>query len=99
MLLVLIAAVASTAVLVLAITGSFDGAGSDDGAVPALAVPGVRTDGGPEEGAHVASGTPVPVGLRTDGGPEEGTRGSAGAASQSAITRIGVRGVPLPAAQ
>jgi hypothetical protein len=55
-------------VLVLAIGGSSNDASSTP-ANPS-AQPGVRYDGGPEEGSSAASFQPQ---LRYDGGPEEGT--------------------------
>jgi hypothetical protein len=39
--------------------------------VPAPTAPGIRYDGGPEEGTAAIS--PRPSGIRYDGGPEEGT--------------------------
>jgi hypothetical protein len=55
-------------VLVLAIGGSSD----DSTSAPATpsSQPGVRYDGGPEEGSSAASFQPQ---LRYDGGPEEGS--------------------------
>jgi hypothetical protein len=37
--------------------------------------PGLRYDGGPEEGSRGAIATPAAPGTRYDGGPEEGSRG------------------------
>jgi hypothetical protein len=42
---------------------------------PAVAAPGLRYDGGPEEGSRGLGGLEVPNPGRPDGGPEEGTRG------------------------
>lgn len=103
MLLVLIAALASTAVLVLAITGSFDGS-STGKSVSLPAVSGVRADGGPEEGTRgivaAASGPAVTrIGVRGVPLPAAGQPGgavTAGAAAQPSAPRIGIRGVPLP---
>ena len=67
-----VAAFALAAVLALAIG---DDAPSREAAAPAavesIAQPGIRYDGGPEEG----SWSVVPNPGRPDGGPEEGTRG------------------------
>ena len=41
----------------------------------ALAAPGVRYDGGPEEGSRGLGDLAAPNPGRPDGGPEEGTRG------------------------
>ena len=55
------------------------GAPAGDAARPAavgssaISQPGVRYDGGPEEGSSATSPAPNPG--RPDGGPEEGTRG------------------------
>jgi hypothetical protein len=39
--------------------------------------PGVRFDGGPDEGTRgISTGAPLPAGTRFDGGPDEGTRGA-----------------------
>ena len=71
-----VAAFACAAVLALAIAD--DGTPSADTARPALvgkpgtAQPGVRYDGGPEEGSLRVT---TPNSGRPDGGPEEGTRG------------------------
>jgi len=95
-LLVLITALASTAVLVLAITGSFDGSSTGSN-VSSPAVSGVRAGGGPGEGTRRIDGASTqPAGARI------GVRGvvlpAAGASAQPAAARIGVRGVVLPAA-
>jgi len=95
-LLVLITALASTAVLVLAITGSFDGSSTGRN-VSLPAVSGVRADGGPEEGTRgIVAASSGPAVTRI------GVRGvlvpTAGASAQPAATRIGVRGVVLPTA-
>ena len=38
--------------------------------------PGVRFDGGPDEGTRgISTGAALPAGTRFDGGPDEGTRG------------------------
>jgi hypothetical protein len=69
----LLALAATTAiVLVLAIGGSYNDA-SDASVTPAnpTAQPGLRYDGGPEEGS--SAGSFQPQQLRYDGGPEEGT--------------------------
>lgn len=71
-----VAAFALAAVLALAIAG--DGTPSADTARPAVAgkpgtaQPGIRYDGGPEEGSWRVT---APNAGRPDGGPEEGTRG------------------------
>ena len=70
MISALLALAATTAiVLVLAIGGS----SNDASVTPAnpTAQPGVRYDGGPNEGSSAASFQPQQ--LRYDGGPEEGT--------------------------
>ena len=75
-IVVIVAAFALAAVLALAIAG--DGtpsAGTSRSAVvgkPGVAQPGIRYDGGPEEGSWRAV---APNPGRPDGGPEEGTRG------------------------
>ena len=38
--------------------------------------PGLRYDGGPDEGSRGARAVTPPAGTRYDGGPEEGTRGA-----------------------
>ena len=39
--------------------------------------PGVRFDGGPDEGTRgISTGAGLPAGTRFDGGPDEGTRGA-----------------------
>jgi hypothetical protein len=83
-------------VLVLALGGSFSGTDANEAAAPATQQPataspepGVRYDGGPEEGTRGAAsplvsrepsvddpvGSVGAAGSRYDGGPEEGTRG------------------------
>jgi hypothetical protein len=59
--------------LVLAIDGSDSTAGTTSG-LPAVERPGpgIRYDGGPEEGTR---GAVVITGIRYDGGPDEGSRG------------------------
>jgi hypothetical protein len=42
---------------------------------PTVAAPGLRYDGGPEEGSRGAGTNSLPNPGRPDGGPEEGTRG------------------------
>jgi|Tabmets5t2r1_1033131.scaffolds.fasta_scaffold00445_4 hypothetical protein len=50
--------------------------GSTDIPNPAPLAPGLRYDGGPEEGTRSPLTSPVtPPGTRYDGGPEEGSRG------------------------
>ena len=75
-----IAAFALAGVLALAIGGGSD-APTAAPAQPAgvtessLAAPGVRYDGGPEEGSRGLGELVAPNPGRPDGGPEEGTRG------------------------
>jgi hypothetical protein len=69
------------AVVILAIN---DGGGASVSSAtpvsaPAQATPGLRYDGGPEEGTSgirpSSATTSPPAGIRYDGGPEEGTSG------------------------
>jgi hypothetical protein len=46
------------------------------GVVATAPQPGVRYDGGPEEGIAFTQRAAAPVGIRYDGGPEEGTSGA-----------------------
>ena len=88
------AVTAMLVVLSLALAGEFSSTGTDESAAPAIQQPavaspepGVRYDGGPEEGTRAASPSPSPIAAsadgvsgntgsnRYDGGPEEGTRG------------------------
>ena len=58
-----------TVVLVLAIGGSSSGSSDTPVTPSAQQQPGVRYDGGPEEGRSFSA---QPPGVRNDGGPEEG---------------------------
>jgi hypothetical protein len=49
--------------------------GTTDGRSTAPMAPGIRYDGGPEEGTRGVLETPASPDTRYDGGPEEGTRG------------------------
>jgi hypothetical protein len=72
-----LATMAFAVVLILAITS--DGDTGVSRSVPAATAPGVRYDGGPEEGTRGPSvsspATRSAPAVRFDGGPEEGTRG------------------------
>jgi hypothetical protein len=61
---------------------------------PATAVsdasPGVRYDGGPEEGSRGLARTAAPAGLRYDGGPEEGSH-AIGRSSAVSAAPTGIR--------
>jgi hypothetical protein len=67
--------------LVAAATIGFFALSADDKVTqtPATAVseasPGVRYDGGPEEGSRGLVRPDAPAGIRYDGGPDEGSRG------------------------
>jgi hypothetical protein len=66
-------------VVILATTDTGDTSTSSAAPVsaPAPTAPGIRYDGGPEEGTAAISSSAAtdPPGIRYDGGPEEGTRG------------------------
>ena len=75
-----VAAFALAGLLALAIGGGSDtptAAPSQPAAVTesSLAAPGVRYDGGPDEGSRGVLDRAAPNPGRPDGGPEEGTRG------------------------
>jgi hypothetical protein len=70
----------TAAVVILAINdgGSSSLSSAAPVSTPAAEAPGVRFDGGPEEGTRgIRASSPAspPAGIRFDGGPEEGTRG------------------------
>ena len=78
----MIAVVGLTSAVVILANDS-DEAAQTSAAAPIVAVapqePGIRYDGGPDEGTRGAlaeSSVPVAPGTRYDGGPEEGSRGA-----------------------
>ena len=71
-----VAAFALAAVLALAIGGDdAPGTAAAPAAEQSISQPGLRYDGGPEEGSRGFGDLSAPNPGRPDGGPEEGTRG------------------------
>ena len=82
LLFIALAAVVALTAAVVILTNDNDQATSASKASPAVqqqpqTAPGVRFDGGPDEGTRgLAAQRQLPVGTRFDGGPDEGSRGA-----------------------